>query len=34
MAIPFFGYSIIGDLVWGFLIKESYNFIENKIYTT
>jgi hypothetical protein len=34
MAIPFFGYSIIGDLVWGFLIKESYNFIEKKIYTT
>jgi hypothetical protein len=30
MAIPFFGYSIIGDLCWGFLIKESYKFIENR----
>ena len=31
MAIPFFGYSIIGDLSWGLLIKESYKFVENKI---
>jgi len=31
MAIPFFGYSIIGDLSWGFVIKESYKFIENKV---
>jgi len=34
MAIPFFGYSIIGDLFWGFVIKFSYKFIENKIYKT
>jgi hypothetical protein len=31
MAIPFFGYSIIGDLSWGLLIKESYKFVENKV---
>ena len=31
MAIPFFGYSIIGDLLWGTIIKESYKFIENKV---
>ena len=31
MAIPFFGYSIIGDLSWGFFIKESYKFVENKV---
>jgi len=31
MAIPFFGYSILGDLFWGFSIKESYKFIENKV---
>jgi len=34
MAIPFFGYSIIGDLFWGFVIKFSYKFVENKIYKT
>jgi hypothetical protein len=31
LAIPFFGYSIIGDLLWGTIIKESYKFIENKV---
>lgn len=31
LAIPFFGYSIVGDLCWGLLIKESYKFIENKV---
>ena len=31
LAIPFFGYSIIGDLCWGLLIKQSYKFIENKV---
>ena len=31
LAIPFFGYSILGDLFWGFSIKESYKFIENKV---
>ena len=31
LAIPFFGYSIIGDLCWGLLIKQSYKFVENKV---
>jgi hypothetical protein len=31
LAIPFFGYSILGDLFWGYSIKESYKFIENKV---
>lgn len=31
MAIPFFGCSIIGDLCWGLLIKQSYKFIENRV---
>jgi hypothetical protein len=31
MAIPFFGYSILGDLFWGYSIKESYKFVENKV---
>lgn len=31
LAIPFFGYSIIGDLCWGLLIKESYNWIEQRV---
>jgi hypothetical protein len=30
MAIPFFGYSIIGDLFWGFSIKYSYKFTESR----
>jgi hypothetical protein len=30
LAIPFFGYSIIGDLVWGNIIKYSYKFTENR----
>lgn len=30
LAIPFFGYSIIGDLVWGFIIKYSYRFTESR----
>ena len=30
LAIPFFGYSIIGDLVWGHIIKYSYKFTENR----
>ena len=31
MAIPFFGYSIIGDLFWGMIIKYSFKFIEKKL---
>lgn len=31
LAIPFFGYSIIGDLFWGTIIKYSYKFIQNKL---
>ncbi len=31
MAIPFFGYSIIGDLFWGTTIKYSFKFIQNKL---
>lgn len=31
MAIPFFGYSIIGDLFWGMIIKHSFKFIQNKL---
>jgi hypothetical protein len=30
LAIPFFGYSIIGDLFWGFVIKYSYKLTENR----
>lgn len=30
LAIPFFGYSIIGDLFWGFVIKYSYKFTESR----
>ena len=30
LAIPFFGYSIMGDLFWGFIIKYSYKFAENR----
>lgn len=31
LAIPFFGYSIMGDLFWGYTIKYSYKLLENKI---
>jgi len=31
MAIPFFGYSILGDLFWGFLFRESYKLIEKRV---
>lgn len=31
LAIPFFGYSIVGDLIWGFVIKESFDILQNKI---
>jgi len=31
MAIPFFGYSIIGDLFWGMIIKYSFKFIQKKL---
>ena len=31
LAIPFFGYSIVGDLCWWLLIKQSYKFVENKV---
>ena len=31
LAIPFFGYSIMGDLFWGYTLKYSYKLIENKI---
>ncbi|NBO72786.1 hypothetical protein EBV26_20290 [bacterium] len=30
LAIPFFGYSIVGDLFWGFILKYSYKFTENR----
>jgi hypothetical protein len=30
LAIPFFGYSIIGDLFWGFTIKHFYKLTENR----
>ena len=31
LAIPFFGYSIMGDLFWGFTFKYSYKLLENKV---
>ncbi len=31
LAIPFFGYSIIGDLFWGYTIKYSHKLIESRI---
>lgn len=31
LAIPFFGYSIMGDLFWGYALKYSYKLLENKI---
>lgn len=31
LAIPFFGYSIMGDLLWGYTFKYSYKLLENKI---
>lgn len=31
LAIPFFGYSIMGDLFWGYTFKYSYKLLENKI---
>ena len=31
LAIPFFGYSIIGDLFWGYTFKYSYKLLESKI---
>lgn len=31
LAIPFFGYSILGDLFWGYTFKYSYKLLENKI---
>lgn len=34
LAIPFFGYSILGDLFWGYTFKHSYKFIESKILKT
>ncbi len=30
LAIPFFGYSILGDLFWGYTFRESFKLIENK----
>ena len=33
MAIPFFGYSIAGDLFFGFLFKVSFQEISKKIIT-
>jgi hypothetical protein len=30
LAIPFFGYSIVGDLFWGYVIKYSYKITENR----
>jgi hypothetical protein len=34
LAIPFFGYSILGDLFWGYTFKHLYNFIESKLLKT
>ena len=31
LAIPFFGYSIMGDLFWGLTFKYSYKLLESKI---
>ena len=31
LAIPFFGYSIVGDLMWGYIIKHSHKLVESKI---
>ena len=31
LAIPFFGYSILGDLFWGYTFKYSYKLLESKI---
>ena len=31
LAIPFFGYSIMGDLFWGYTFKYSYKLLESKI---
>lgn len=31
LAIPFFGYSIMGDLFWGYTFKYSYKLLENKV---
>jgi hypothetical protein len=33
MAIPFFGYSIVGDLFFGFLFKVSFQEISKKLIT-
>jgi hypothetical protein len=30
LAIPFFGYSIVGDMVWGYIIKHSHKLVESK----
>lgn len=34
LAIPFFGYSIMGDLFWGYTFKYSYKLLESKILKT
>jgi hypothetical protein len=34
LAIPFFGYSILGDFFWGIIIKYSFKFIEKKLIWT
>ena len=31
MAIPFFGYSIFGDLAWSFVLFGLYNLVEEKL---
>lgn len=30
LAIPFFGYSILGDLFWGLTFRETYKIVESK----
>jgi hypothetical protein len=31
LAIPFFGYSLVGDLFWSFTLSKSFTTIKNKI---
>jgi len=33
-AIPFFGFTILGDLIYSFLIKFIYESLKNKVWAT
>jgi hypothetical protein len=33
LAIPFFGYSLVGDLFWSFTLLKSFITVKNKIWT-